>query len=83
MSTLHCNHRMNLPSHCTDNDYLRIDIFMQLAICRIRTHKLLKLSTCIFYVIYIWLHLLRCTAYTCSGVAFACIYVYTDVTLMQ
>ena len=41
---------MNLPCDA-DGDYLCIDIFMQLAIYCIRTHKLLQPSTCIFYVI--------------------------------
>jgi len=50
MSTLHCDHRMNLPcdADCADGDYLCIAIFMQLAIYHIHTHKLLQPSTCIF-----------------------------------
>ena len=56
---------------------------MQLGIYRIRTHKLLPTTQYMYLLCNIWLYLLRCTAYTCSGVACACIYVYIDVTLMQ
>ena len=53
MLTLHCDHRMNLP--CDTVTMLMVItcalIYMQLAIYRIRTHKLLQPSTRIFYVI--------------------------------
>ena len=54
MSTLRCDHRMNLPCDAVTVLMLItrvLILIMQLAIYRIHTRKLLQPSTCIFYVI--------------------------------
>ena len=72
MTTLHCDHRMNLP--CDVFTVLMvvtcvlIYVFSYNYIADIHTYKLLQPSKCIFYITLI---LLKCTIHTCRGVACA------------
>ena len=88
MTTLHCDHRMCLP--CDAVTVLMVITCVLIYVIRYRIRPFVLMNyyyTQYMYLLHnICLHLLRCTVYTCSGVAYEliyCIYVYTGVTLMQ